>query len=276
MRITRTLAIFNAIALLIHIGFSYLSQSRVLSNNNVGEVSGQYESLFTPAGFTFGIWGIIYISLTAFTIFHIAMAYRHPVNHLPNRQIRRVGVFFILNNLSAAAWLWCWTNERIGWSVILIVAQLLTLVIINVRLSIYDPYKPISSRVFTQFPLSIYFGWLTIATIANLASYLVAIDWNPGTIGAGNWTRILIAAAVLIGSLVIFTRRNVFYGLVLVWALYGIIMKRQQGDDPFDADIIRAAWIGMGLLTIIIVIQWTRNISYKRTRRSMPVASMVE
>lgn len=262
--------------MLVHVGFAYLSNARILTNNTVGEVSAQYESLFTPAGITFSIWGIIYTSLLAFCVFHVAMAWRHPENHLPNRQVRKIGLLFLINNLLSALWLWVWTNELIGWSVLIIICQLSTLLVIHLRLSIYDPNKPVSSRIFTQFPLSIYLGWLTIATIANISSYLVAVDWDPGPMGAGNWTRLMIAVAVLLGSLVIFTRRNVFFGLVFVWALYGLVIKRQQENNGTNQAIIRAAWIGIALLIIIIIIQWVRNITYKRTRRSVPVPASIK
>ena len=178
MKKTQLLAFFNLLALAIHIAVAYMTQSGLINEKNVGQVSDRYNSLFTPADVTFGIWGVIYTGLLFFCIYHFLMASRHATSHHANICIQRIGPWFILNNLGATAWLLVWTNEMIALSVWLIFFQLVTLIIIHLRTGIHDPHSPVDFKIFTQFPLSIYFGWLTFAAIANTSIYLVASGWT--------------------------------------------------------------------------------------------------
>jgi hypothetical protein len=260
MKKTKTLSVLNLIALLVHISLSYATQLKLINKNDVGEVSGHYTSLFTPAAITFSIWGIIYIALVAFCIYHVIMAYRFLPDHPANEDVQRIGYWFFVNNLAAAVWLIVWTNELITASLLLIFLQLVTLINIHLRTGIHDTGSSIASKIFTQFPLSIYFGWITIATIANTAIYLVSINWNGFGYSAATWTQAIIAVAVIITLLVVLIRGNVSYGLVILWALYGIILKLQASNASQYASIIQTAWIGMGLVSFTAVVQLFRNV----------------
>ncbi len=268
MKKNQSLSIFNLLALLLHISFSYLTQFKLINTQDVGQVSNKYNSIFTPSGITFAIWGIIYVALLLFCIYYILMSYRHNINHPANVDVSRIGVWFILNNLGAAAWLLAWTNEMIAASLGLIIFQLITLIVINLRINIHNPLRTITSKIFTQFPMSIYFGWLTIATIANTSIYLMASGWDGFGYTPIYWTRIMIGIAVFLTALVVFIRRNVFYGLVIIGALYGIILKRQSEDVYVYASVINSAWIGLGIVGLICLIQFVKNIS---TKRKLPV-----
>ena len=272
MRKIQALAIFNLLSLLLHISFSYLTQFKLINTLDVGQVSNKYNSIFTPSGLTFAIWGIIYAALLLFCIYHIVMSYRHNINHPANVDVSRIGVWFILNNLGAAAWLLAWTNEMIAASLGLIIFQLITLIVINLRIDIHNPLRTIASKIFTQFPLSIYFGWLTIATIANTSIYLMASGWDGFGYTPIYWTRIMIGIAVFLTALVVFIRRNVFYGFVIIWALYGIILKRQSEDVYVYASVIKTAWIGLGIVGLICLIQFVKNIGTKKNPSVFPKA----
>ncbi|MES1215489.1 MAG: hypothetical protein ABUT20_08230 [Bacteroidota bacterium] len=262
MKNTRALSVCNLVALLVQISISYATQFKFINTKDVGEISNQYNSLFTPAAITFAIWGVIYISLFAFCIYHIVMAYRHPPHHAANDDLHRISYWFILNNLAAATWLIVWTQDRIQGSLVLIAFQLVTLIIIHLRTGIHDTSRSIGSKIFTQIPLSIYFGWITIATIANASVYLSAIHWNGFGLGypAELWARIMISVSVFIALLVILTRGNVSYGIVVLWALYGIIIKLESTNAAMYGDIIQTTWIGLGIISFASVIQLFRNL----------------
>ena len=264
MKKIKARTIFNLLALLLHISFSYLTQFKLINTLDVGEVSDKYDSVFTPAGITFAIWGVIYLALLLFCIYHIVMAYRHTVNHPANEDTSRIGAWFILNNLGAAAWLLAWTSEKISISLVLIIFQLITLIVINLRAGIHNPLRTINDKIFTQFPLSIYFGWVTIATIANASIYFLASGWDGFGYDHIYWSRIMIGIAVFLTALVVFIRRNVFYGLVIIWALYGIILKRQLNDVNMFASIIKTAWTGLGIVALICLVQFVKNIGTKK------------
>ena len=264
MKSLKTLAWLNLLALLVHITLSYITQLKMINQLDVGEVSDRYTSLFTPAGITFAIWGLIYLSLLAFCIYHIVMAYRQASPHEANQQLKRTSPWFIINNLAAAAWLIWWTQGEIMISAVLIVLQLLCLVALHLRLGIHQPLASPSSKIFTQYPLSIYLGWVSIATIANISVYLVSKDWSGAGYSAADWTRIMIGVAVLLTVIVILTRRNLFFGLVVIWALYGIIQKREADMNNYYPLIIQAAWIGIGVTAAACLYQLIRNLSVKR------------
>lgn len=253
----KKLAIFNAIAFFIHLSLSVLTQFKLVNQKDVGEISNQYESLFTPAGQTFIIWSIIYVALIAFNIYHLIKAFKEDESHPANTDINKLSYLFIINNIATAAWLIVWVNNYITLSVILIIIQLITLIIMHLRLKIHDASRSFTSKLFTQFPLSIYLGWIAIATIANISTWLTAIEWNGWGVSAINWTITMIAIAVLLTISVINRRKNVFFGLVVIWALYGIITKQTIAQD--HEPIIMVAWAGTAIIALACIFGLIRN-----------------
>lgn len=265
MKRIKLLSVSNLLALIVHITLAYTTQLKIINGKDVGQVSDQYNSLFTPAGVTFAIWGIIYMALLIFCIYHIFSAYRYSAAVTENKQVQKIGGWFILNNLSAAAWLIAWVNEMIGLSLALIFFQLLTLIVIHLRTGIYNPRQSWRSLLFSQLPLSIYFAWITIASIANTSVYLVSIGWSGWGMSATGWTVTMICVAVVLSTIVIIRRHNAFFGLVIVWALYGIILKRIE-TDPVTYDIvIKTAWCGIGIVGLIALLQFIRNAKVSST-----------
>ena len=275
MKKTQLLSILNFVALVIHVTLSYFTQFKLISDQDVGQVSDAYDSIFTPAGVTFAIWGVIYTALLFFCIYHIRMAFKKEYTHHANANLLRIGPWFILNNIGAATWLIVWTKGMITASAGLIIFQLLALMIIHLRLHIHDPRSKPDSKIFTQFPLSIYFGWLTIATIANISVYLLASGWKGFGLNYSpiEWTRIMIGIAVFLTALIVFTRRNVFFGLVIVWALYGIILKRESVNAAIYADVIKTAQIGLGIIAACCIIQFLQNMMAKKKMPPFPQAA---
>lgn len=254
------LAVLNAIAFFIHLLLSWLTQFKLINTKNIGEISDQYPSLFTPSGKTFTIWSVIYISLIAFCIYHLIKAFKNDISHPANTDINKLNTLFIINNIATAAWLIVWVNEYMTVSVILILIQLITLIMMNLRLNIHDASRKFESKLFTQFPLSIYLGWISIATIANISTWLTAKGWNGWNVSEINWTITMIAIAVLLTIGVINRRKNVFFGLVIIWALYGILTKRTDVDALAYEPIIMVSWIGMALITLACIFGLIRNL----------------
>ena len=252
---TKKLAILNTLALGFHIIISYLVQNKKLSSFEVGEVSVKYDSLFTPAGVTFAIWGVIYISLIAFCIYHLYKAFSSDNEDQANSDTISIGWLFIINNVATGLWLIVWVNEALLLSVFLILIQLVTLILISIRAHISNPDRPILSKLFTQFPLSIYFGWITIAAIANISAYLVSVGWNGFGITENYWAIIMIGAATLVSLFIILVRRNFFFGIVVLWALYGIILKKNAIDEIQHESIINAAWAAFIIVLLGLIIR---------------------
>jgi hypothetical protein len=274
MKKLRAFAILNFLFLCGHIAVAYATNAKLISNRSVGDVSDQYESLFTPAGMTFSIWGLIYTTLLAYCIYHLVVAFTKPLLHPANMDLSRTGIWFTVNSLAAIAWLLTWTGSNLAMATILIVVQLITLMIIHIRSGIHDPYASAGTKIFTYFPLSIYFGWITIAVIANISVYLVSIQWDGMGWGYANttWAQFIIGFAILLTVVVVLVQRNVFYGLVVIWGLYGIKSKREDINPEEYSAVIQTAWIGIGVIGITCLIQLINNLSKKSRKEKFTLS----
>lgn len=276
MKNIRTLAWLNLISTLLQIFFSYGTNARLFNSQTMGEVSDSFDTLITPAGFTFSIWGIIYTLMIIFCIYHIMKSNKANENDYSNIDVRRIGWWLVLNNLAAICWLFAWVNEFIAASVILMLIQLISLITIHVRLRIYDQSRTAASKFFTQVPLSIYLGWISVATAANLAAWFDFIGLNEGTISETLWAQIIIGVLVLLAIIVIVARKNIFYGLVNMWALYGIAVKTRTTDAEEYSILIQTAWIGIAVLGFMVVVQLITNNTKRRAQRKATISDRVE
>jgi len=107
-------------------------------------------------------------------------------------------------------------------------------------------------------PFSVYLGWLTIATIANVAVALTAENWDGFGITAETWAILIFAVATLITLIVIFTRRDIAYSLVVIWAFAGIAVNQTNSNVILTAEIA----------IIIIVIALIATLAVHRLRKT--------
>lgn len=259
----RKLALYNCIAFFLHLLVTFLTQVKIISHKNVGEVANEYPSLFTPATITFSIWALIYLSLSVFCIYHLLMAYRTGVTSTANKKLANSYPFFIINNLATIAWLIAWTNEKLLLSVLLIFVQLVTLIILHNSLCIHDATRSMASKICTQFPISIYFGWITVATVANISTWLTSIKWDGWGISAINWSITIIGLVAVIAIWVMNHRLNVWYGLVVIWGLWGIALKLTAIDKADYEPVIYVVYGSMLLIGGHILIALIRNLRKK-------------
>ena len=264
----KALAIGNSVCLAIHIVFSYLSQTGVFNGVTIGDVSDKYETLFTPAGITFSIWGLIYLSLAGFCIYHSIKAFTRTEEHGANRDLRKAGYLLMIVNLSAALWVLAWTYDYIFASLLLMITQLILLFTLSQKLNIHNARRSIKSKLFTQIPVSLFYGWITLAFFANTASFLVSLNWNGWGISEINWTITLIAFIMLITLGILNRRRNVVFGMVIIWGLYGIILKRTDLGAMEFQPIIWVAWGCIGIIAIGIFFALLRNLRIRRDPNS--------
>ncbi|WP_207421449.1 hypothetical protein [Desertivirga brevis] len=260
MRNVKVLAIANTVFYVIANVISYLSNTGIFGGRTIGDVSNKYEALFVPAGFTFAIWGVIYASLYAFVIYHLVKAFKEDELHEANKDLKKLGWLFTINNIATAGWVIVWVYEGLIFSVILMLIQLVTLIMMNVRLHIYNPHRSVASRIFTQFPLAIYFAWICIATIANISSSLLGLGFDGGVLSPQTWTVILIAVATLISIFIILGCKDIFFGMVVIWALYGIISKRKLDGAESYPVIVFSAQVAIALIGLAVVFQLARNV----------------
>lgn len=200
-----------------------------INGQNTGEVSAKYPSLFTPAGFTFSIWGLIYLSLTAFVIYQALPAQRC------HQTLAKIGPLFIANCVANAGWIFVWHYDLLWLSLLLMAAILLTLILIYRALRAAGPPSSNGEWWCLRLPFSLYTGWITVASIANISCLQIAMGWDNMGLSAVDWTLLKLAIAGAIGAAVILRLRDIPYVLVIAWAAYGIASRQVATPEVVGA-----------------------------------------
>lgn len=215
----RVLQILNIIVFLVMVTVNYAASSGAINGNTIASISANYENLFTPAGYAFSIWGLIYLGLFVFVIYQARDMFmetkRTPVTH-------KVGWWFIASCTANIFWIFAWINEYLGLSAIIMALLLFSLIMIifNTRMELDD--EPLSVIAFAWWPFSIYSGWITVAFIANMAAWLTSEGWDGFGFSEVTWTVIMIITAGIINLVITWTRNMREFALVGVWALVAI------------------------------------------------------
>lgn len=248
----KLLQILNGIAFVSVVFINYLSNTGAMDGKTIGGVSDNIKSLFTPAGYAFSIWGIIYLLLLGFVIYQGRSLFVKVKN---DDFVLKIGFWFIISCIANSAWVFCWIYGYTGLSCICIFVLLISLlkIVVNNKMELFDASK--STIVFLWWPFVIYSGWVTVASIANVSSYLVKIDWNGFGISAEVWTIIMIAIATIINIIIIFKRNMREFALVGTWALIAI------GAANYDNYITVAnnAFIAAGILFVLAAYHGFKN-----------------
>jgi len=207
----------NILAFILMVLVNVLAGSTtILGGKFTAEISDANPTLITPAGYVFSIWGIIYVLLGIFVIFQA----------LPSEKGKdyksSIGWLFVLSSIFNIAWLFLWQFEYLGLSVVLMFLLLASLISIYLRLDIGKTKVGFREKLAVHVPFSTYLGWITIASIANITVTLVSVNWGGFGVISETWATLIIIVALLITILVLATRKDIAYGLVIVWALVGI------------------------------------------------------
>jgi hypothetical protein len=228
-----------------------------INDKTTQELSDKYPNLFVPAGITFSVWGIIYILLALFIIYQFVVAFRR---NLEERGIfEKIGLLFFISCIFNVAWILAWHYEIVWLSLVIMILLLISLISIYIRLGTGRQGINISEKIFVNIPFSVYLGWITIATIANVAAFLVKTNWNGFGLSEQLWTVMIVAVGVLITLATVFSRNDIFYCLVVIWALVGIILKRSADNSMPDQSVIISSIIGIAIITIAIAVQLIRK-----------------
>ncbi len=218
------LKILNLIFFLLMIAANGLANTKIFGQYTTQEVSAKYANLFTPAGITFVIWGLIYIMLGYFVLYQLGK------NSYGARKeaSERVGIWFIVSCILNVAWLFFWAFDMIGLSMIPMVGLLAVLYLIYFRVYGVEDYLYNDEKKGFLLPFSLYSGWVSVATIANFAAFVKYMNWNLFNISEVVWTAIAIGVAVAVNFFFISIRKDKAFGLVGIWALCGIAYGRYQ------------------------------------------------
>ena len=230
----------NIVAFSIVIIVNYLSNALPINGQSMPEISAKYPSLFTPAGFTFSIWGIIYLALLVFVIYQALPSQRG------NAAIAGISVLFKINCAANATWLFFWHYDLLNLSVLVMLVMLVTLALIYRSLLQELDGAPISQHLALHLPFSLYTGWITVATIANFSAAQIGNGWDNIGLTATSWTLLKLALAGAIGATVVLRYRDPVFVLVVAWGAYGISVM--QSATP----AVSGAATSLALLSLLL------------------------
>jgi hypothetical protein len=208
---------------------NYLANALPLNGRNTGDVSEAYPSLFTPAGITFSIWGVIYLLLAAHVLYQLGLFRDQPESAEQTALLNRVGVLFSVSSVANTAWVFAWHYDLIPLSAVLIATILVCLALIVSTLRKANLAG--RQRWLIGVPFSVYFGWTTVAVVANITVLLVSLRWDGFGLSDSTWAAAMVLVAMGIGTFTMIRNRDIAYGLVLIWAYAGILLRQTSADD---------------------------------------------
>lgn len=238
----------NLFSVLIALTVNVLASTLPLNGQNTGEISDRFPVYFVPAGYVFAIWSVIFIGWIAFTI------YQFQPSQKESPRLRRLGYLFALSGFANAGWLFCWHYNQFGLSVLVMLLLLGLLIASYLRLDVNRFPVSAVERWSVDIPFSVYLGWITVATVANITAWLYLFEWNGFGIADPAWAVIMLVIASMLGVAMAITRRDAAYLSVLVWAFVGIAVK--QTPAPM---VVNTAWIAAALMAGLIVYSLLRR-----------------
>lgn len=250
---TKTKAWVNLGLLLLTLGVNFLGGTGRINNMSQGEVSDSYHTLITPAGFTFSIWSVIYGLLL---ICMITMVVKHEDRYY-KEVIERISPFLWLSYLTNIIWIVLFSYVQIGLSTLFIFAYLFSLNFILMQL------KGLSQNREWLLPLTFGMntGWLFIASVVNVAAFLVQIDWQGFGVSDSTWAAIIMVVAVLLALIVLLIVQNAAFPLPIAWAFFGIFKELQSsGSNGLLGMISLVSMVFLMGITIFIFIRNEKSI----------------
>jgi hypothetical protein len=248
----KLLQIFNILAFVITIYFNYASSAGVFNDTTQADMSANYQTLFTPAGYAFSIWGVIYLLLFGFIFYQSRSLF---VKVRDDDFVLKTGWWFVLSCVANSLWCYLFVSDYVLASVfvIFLLEFCLLKIVLNNRMELDD--KPISIIVFLWWPFVIYSGWLTVACIANVCTYLVKINWDGFGLSPEAWTVFMIGIATSVNIIVTWSRNMREFALVGAWALIAIAVANWE-----TAEVIKiAACATAGILILSSSIHAIKN-----------------
>ncbi len=234
--------ITNIVALGAVLTINALANILPINGVTTGEVSDSFPSLFTPAGYVFSIWGLIYSLLIVFVVYQALPPQKD------NPRLERLGYWFALSCAFNFGWLLAWHYGAIGLSELLMFGLLGSLIVCYLRLGIGEREVSRAEALAVHLPFSVYLGWITVATVANTSVTLLNYGVTGGWL-APFWTLVAVAAAVGVGYLTLKNRGDAAFNLVLVWAFIGIAVA-QWGSELL---VVVGALVAAALVAYLVV-----------------------
>lgn len=252
----KTLQIFNAIAFVVTIAINYLSTTGIFNGETMASVSAKYQNLFTPAGYAFSIWGVIYLSLAAFIFYQARSLFKKSSN---DSLVMEIGWWFIISCIANSLWVLFWLYGYIGLNVLVMLILLFSLFKIIVSTGIALRKVSLLERVCLWAPFSLYAGWVSVALLANITAYFTKLQWAGFGIYNVSGALIVLIFATAIQVFVTWKRHMPLFSVAGIWALVAIGVANKD-NEPI---IMQSALLSVGILLVNLLL----HSYYKRPKR---------
>jgi len=231
-----------------------------INGYNTGQISAFYPNAFVPAGFTFSIWGVIYLLLLSYTIGFTFYSFKPQQHPKAFKFIERVNTYFLLTCVFNMSWIVAWHYLQIELSVLIMLLFLSTLIQLFLKTKSMANDLTLIQRFILQTPFIVYLGWISVATIANITALLVAYKWTALSIAPVYWSAAMILIAIVLALLMVKKFQVISFTLVVAWALWGIY-HAQGPSAPILANLT-AGGIGV-LITLVLFTVINKNMKSK-------------
>jgi translocator protein len=236
----------NALSVVIALTVNILASALPLNGQNTGSISDRFQVYFVPAGYVFAIWGIIYIGWIAFAIYQFLPPQKQ------NPRLQNLGYLFALSGVFNAAWLFCWHYNLFGLSVLVMLTLLGLLIASYLKLNVAKTLVTNAEKWSVDIPFSVYLGWISVATVANVTDWLYSVNWTGFGLAPQAWAVIMLVVACLLGLLMTLLRRDSGYAFVLVWSFLGIVGKQVALPSVANtAWVVAVLCLGLAVYSII-------------------------
>ncbi|MFW9902625.1 MAG: tryptophan-rich sensory protein [Candidatus Thorarchaeota archaeon] len=243
----KSMQILNFFGFIATVVVNFLAVGLPINNKTTQELSDNLPNFFVPAGITFSIWSVIYILLGIFAVYQGKDFFKSEKEDLPF--LDKISYFFILSSVANVLWIFFWHYEQVLLSLIIMFVLFASLLLLYLRLGIGKEEVSKQEKRFIHVPISVYFGWITTATVANITAFFVSISWNGFGVTEEIWTVIVLVVVALLYVLTVLLRKDVAYGLVGIWSTLGIFIKQ-----IFEQSIKSSPVVGYTALIVLIVI----------------------
>ncbi len=249
--INMLIRILTAVTFAAMVTVNALANILPINGVNTGQVSDSYPNLYAPAGVTFSIWGLIYLLLAVYTVYQLIQL-KSGKPESKTELLNKIGIYFSVSSAANIIWIFSWHHYLIPLTMLLMIVILICLIMIMQEIN----KEKISSKekLLIRLPFSVYFGWITVATIANMTTLLVDLGWNRFGISEQIWTILIIIVGAVIAGITTIKNGDIAYGFVPVWAYIGIIIKHVS-EDGFAGQyigIIITAYICIAIIFTVI------------------------
>ena len=204
----------SVVSFLLTIAVNGYASTGKINGTTTAEVSDSFDVLFVPAGYIFSIWGVIYLLLIAFLIYQFTTAQKDDPRFLA------IAPYFVLSNLANGLWLILFHYQVHAFTILPML--LLLICLIQIYLKLQEKRGKGKAYYFMDLPFSIYLGWISVATIANMTQFLDFIGFSGWGIAPEIWLTIVLLVAVLLSWVMSRKFHDLAYVLVLIWAFIGI------------------------------------------------------